>query len=217
MSLFNSRTVLVSFLVLVCFIGFASATLHMEKISMVPDSKTVTPESPVRLGFSITIVPSGGQTFADGHSLQLTTDLLNATWNLTVFVDGIQAAVIPATGSTAFVNGYLLSYPTLRDVYVNVTLTGTTPPGVNSGQDLVQVSELDNAGNPFPGSGFTMPLLYPTTRATTLPLTTNSSVKPGTTPPLTKGAPGFSFPGVLAAVGTGAFFLRYRSRRYRKK
>ncbi|MDD1718573.1 MAG: hypothetical protein LUQ25_00805 [Methanoregulaceae archaeon] len=210
-----SRVVLASLLLLVCAAGTASATLHMEQISMVPDSRQIMPESPVKLAFGITVVPSGGRTFADGHSLQLTTDLRNASWELAVFVDGIQAATIPAGGRAAFVNGYLLSYETLRDVSINVTVTGTTPPGMDtSGINLVQVTELDNAGKPVPGSGFAMPLLYPTTRITPAPTTNRTDgIAPGSQ--ATPGAPGFSFQGAALATIAGAFAIctGYRRRR----
>jgi hypothetical protein len=69
-----------------------------------------------------------------------------------VIVDGIAAARQSGHGRVIFVNGYVLSYPTNRDVALDITADGTVPE--NPGPDLVVLSvrELDNRGAAVPGS-----------------------------------------------------------------
>lgn len=75
----------------------------------------------------IEIVPSAATTFSETHTLTLGTDLQDARWLVVVRVDGREAAIIPREGSRVFVNGFLLSYPTTRDVELRVHLTGSVP------------------------------------------------------------------------------------------
>ena len=68
-------------------------------------------------------------------------------------VDGRQAAVFEKTGTTIFINGYLLSYPVTRDVEVRVTLEGTVPPpGTEGTFSVLRVIELNNQGQVVPES-----------------------------------------------------------------
>jgi hypothetical protein len=53
--------------------------------------------------------PSGATTFIPSHQLQMQTELVNARWNIQVLLDGLNTAQQSASGSTAFVNGALLS------------------------------------------------------------------------------------------------------------
>ena len=130
---------------------------------------------------SVTLIPSGATTFSRYHSLQLQTGLLEARWEIQVMVNGIPAAQQIASGTTAFVNGYLLSYPTTSDLSFTVMVNGTVPSGTGTNVTLIQVIELDNGGAPVPGSSITV----------SAPLTTSLTAVPGY-PPMT--APHVSLP-----------------------
>jgi len=60
----------------------------------------------------------------------------------------VQGAVIPKVGSHVYVNGFLLSYPTTRDVSVRILLEGTVPTDAASSDLMVlRVAELNSQGN----------------------------------------------------------------------
>ena len=89
---------------------------------------------------AIAVIPAGATTFSRTHTLQMQTSLTNARWSIQIMVDDIPAAQQPASGTSAFVNGYLLSYPTTSDVSLTVALDGTVPLRDKSERD-------DPAGN----------------------------------------------------------------------
>jgi hypothetical protein len=105
---------------------------------------------------TIAVIPAGATTFSRTHMLQMQTPLTNARWNIQVIVDGVPAAQQSASGTGAFVNGYLLSYPTTSDVSFTVTLNGTVSTGTNPNVTILQVTELDTSSQPVPGSSLTV-------------------------------------------------------------
>ena len=111
---------------------------------------------------TIAVIPAGATTFSRTHMLQMQTALVNARWDILVIVDGISAAQQSASGTTAFVNGFLLSYPTTSDVSVTVTLNGTVPVGKETNVTILQLTELDNAGTPVPLGSLTVRALLTT-------------------------------------------------------
>ena len=133
----------------------AAATQVLTNVSFSP----VLPLAPGSVQYttsSITIIPSGATTFSRYHSLQMQTGLLDAQWDIQVIVNGIPAAQQPASGATAFVNGYLLSYPTTSDLAFTVAINGTVPASAGTTVTVLQVTELDNGGAPVPGSSITV-------------------------------------------------------------
>jgi hypothetical protein len=105
---------------------------------------------------TIAVLPTGATTFSRTHMLQMQTSLTNARWNIQVIVDGVPAAQQSASGTGAFVNGYLLSYPTTSDVSFTITLNGTVSTGTNPNVTILQVTELDTSNQPVPGSSLTV-------------------------------------------------------------
>src|SRR5208337_3834788 len=163
---------------------------------------------------TIAIIPAGATTFSRYHTLQMQTDLVNARWNIQVIVNGIPAAQQSASGAVAFVNGYLLSYPTTSDLSFTVAINGAVPVSTGTNMTVLQVTELDNGGAPVPGSSITVsaPLLSPS------PANKTSPTVPFTTPPVATTAParsaGFLSAGSLFASVTAAAVYGYvRSRR----
>ena len=163
----------------------------------------LTPRQGLTAVTRISIIPSGSRTFVSGHNLQMQTDLLDARWNTVVFTDGIPADTESGQGSVMFLNGLALSYPTNRDVALDVTVAGTVPDGVSS-TTVLTVKELDNSGNPVPGSTVTVtePVLAPpTTRVTTpAPATAPLSPPPSPPSPAPTRAGVVPLPAVLAAI-----------------
>lgn len=125
------------------------------------------------------IGPSGSTTFIKSHELQMQTDLVNARWNIQVIQNGRNAAQQSATGSAAFVNGEILSYPNNNDISLQVTVNGVVPQ-TQSGQVMVlQVEEIDNSNNVVPGS--VIMLSQPVAGQ---PATAVQTVLPTLTPPI---------------------------------
>jgi hypothetical protein len=169
----------------VCLCIFpAAATLNLNSIVISPTDEAVAPGTGMNVSADIEIIPSGATTFTSSHTLVLSTGLEDARWNVVVYVNGIQGAVIPQTGNYVFVNGFLLSYPTNRDVSVKVALEGMAPIASGETQFTVfQMQELNNENQPVGGSVQTI------TRNLTLPSTPVSSpptTAPPTAPPTTK-------------------------------
>lgn len=195
-------------------IGPASATIALSDstvTSQTPGANTtaLAPGTVVDCSAVIMVIPSGATTFSQGHTLQLMTGLLAAHWNVQVLVDSVPAATIPQNGNVVFINGYLLSYPTGKDVSVQATVTGTVPQAETAIViTLIQATELDNSGNPVPGSVVTVE------RQIVPPVATPGQQAPvpaGTTQAPTK-SPGFYlFSAVIAlclGVGLAGFSLK---------
>ena len=102
------------------------------------------------------VAPSGSTTFIRGHQLQMQTGLANAQWNIQVLLNGRNAAQQSASGSVAFVNGEIMSYPTNNDVYLEVTIDGDVLQTHNDQTMVLQLEEIDNSGNVVPGSVLTI-------------------------------------------------------------
>jgi hypothetical protein len=160
------------------------------------------------------INPSGSTTFPKGHNLQMQTDLVNAPWTIQVIVDGTNAARQTASGSAAFVNGAILSYPTNHDISFTVTIDGTVPDTATGTVTLLNMEEIDNTGNVVPGS--VIPVSEPVTVSASGQVTATTPA-PTLTPPLVAPAaaatrsPGFPAPlGVAAVALVGLAWVRRR-------
>jgi len=195
-----SARALVALAVFTLLIPSAMATLVLSDVSFTPNPPLV-PDQAQHATAKIVIVPSGARTFASGHEIQLQTGLLNARWNIQVILDGLPAAQQSATGSAAFINGDLISYPTTRDVSLIIGIYGTVPANADALVMVVQAKEIDNNGGIVPGSVIT--ITQPTTLSTvvtanpTIPLITSVITTPP--PPSPTRAPGFSvFVGIVA-------------------
>ena len=164
-----------------------SATFQIQQSALNPSKTPLQPMTQQSVTAIIAIIPQGATTFIVGNQLQLTTDLAGPQWDVQVMVNGIPAAVIPAKGNTAFINGFLLSYPDSNDVSVSAAVTGIVPAGV-SGVNLLQVQQLNNAGQTVPGSVQTIsePVAVPATPDLTVPAAPASSVATMAAPAPTK-------------------------------
>jgi hypothetical protein len=131
-----------------------AATYSLTDVSYTPNPPLVT-GGEQQLTATYYIGPSGSTTFIKGHELQMQTDLVDARWNIQVILNGRNAAQQSASGSAAFVNSEIISYPNNNEVILQVTVDGVVPQ--SSGQVmLLQVEEIDNSNNIVPGSTITI-------------------------------------------------------------
>jgi hypothetical protein len=174
-------------LILFAFIMPVSATFQIQQSTLNPSNTPLQPGAQQSVTAVIAIIPQGTTTFIVGNQLQLTTDLDLPQWDVQVMVNGRPAAVIPAKGNTVFINGFLLSYPDNNDVSVSASVTGIIPTGVSS-VNLLQVSQLNNAGQTIPGAVQTIsePVEVPVTMVPTNSTTPSSPVSTSATPAPTK-------------------------------
>jgi hypothetical protein len=187
----------------------AFATQVLTSVAFTPNAPLV-PGGTQEVVASYTIIPSGSTTFSRSHSLQMQTGLLDARWNIQMILNGRNAAQQSASGSAAFVNGVLLSYPTDNDVSMTVTIQGTVPPDASGQLMVMQVEEIDNTGNIVPGSTLTInqPVTGESVTPTTVPVLTPDQTAPSATPTKT---PGFTLVAGIIALGVciAAFARRH--------
>ncbi|MGB4236183.1 MAG: hypothetical protein WBJ52_09005 [Methanoregulaceae archaeon] len=125
----------------------AAATISLQEERVAPHGDSLPAGTQVNTSAIIRIIPQGPTTFTESFTFVLSTDLERAGWNVVVMVDGNPAKVIPQTGKYVFINGYLLSYPTNRDVTVSATLEGMVPDLADGTPfRIIQAEELNNQG-----------------------------------------------------------------------
>jgi len=148
--------------VLILMIAFSLLLVTPVAATYTLTSVSYTPNSPLVIGgqqqvtATYYIGPSGSTTFIKGHELQMQTNLVNARWNIQVLQNGRNAAQQSVSGSAAFVNGEILSYPNSNDVSLVVTIYGIVPQTATEQVMLLQVEEIDNSNNIVPGSVITL-------------------------------------------------------------
>lgn len=143
----NKPGTIILLAILAILITPCSAFLSLQDVQVIPPGASLPIATVVNATGIIQIIPQGPTTFIEGYTLVLSTDLERARWNVIVLVDGNQAAVIPKEGNFVFINGFLLSYPTNRDVAVSVQVNGTVPE-LQDGTPfrVMQAEELNNQG-----------------------------------------------------------------------
>lgn len=202
----------VTILVLFAMIMPVSATFQIQQSSINPSETPLQPEAKQSVNALIAIIPQGTTTFIVGNQLQLSTDLVAPIWDVQVMVNGVPAAVIPVKGNTAFINGFLLSYPNNNDVAVSASVNGLVPAGESS-VNLLQVSQLNNAGQTIPGAVQTIsePVAVPSTPSLTVtPLSTSpvSAVSTSTTPTKASGLSPVILIGGIAIAALAALIVK---------
>jgi len=75
------------------------------------------------------------------------------TWTYTIVLDGVDSPAKTEIGTNVNINGWILSYPSKREVSMKVTMTGTAPT-VNGSEEkvVIAVRELDSRGNMITGT-----------------------------------------------------------------
>jgi hypothetical protein len=184
-----------------------SQVMPVDAASMTLTNINYTPPLPIVTGNQQHVIakyylgPSGSTTFIPSHQLQMQTELLNARWNIQVLLNGLNAAQQSASGSTAFVNGALLSYSLNNDVSLEVTIDGFVPR-MQEGQIIIfQIKEIGNFGSVVPGSEITV-----SQPVAGEPVTTLQSMYPTPSAPLVHPSPTKSV-GFPLTLGIGAIIL----------
>jgi len=178
----------------------AGATLALSGATLSPPGLPLAGSQDLSVDARISIIPSGAKTFTSGHSLQMETGLDGARWSTVVLVDGVPADRESGEGEVMFINGFVLSYPTNRDVALEVTVYGTVPGEEGPEITVLSVKELDNSGVPVPGSAVlvTEPVSIPTP----IPGVTTPAPPPSPSPsPAPTRAGGGIWPAALASAG----------------
>ena len=202
----------VTILVLFAMIMPVSATFQIQQSSINPSETPLQPEAKQSVNALIAIIPQGTTTFIVGNQLQFSTDLVAPIWDVQVMVNGVPAAVIPVKGNTAFINGFLLSYPNNNDVAVSASVNGLVPAGESS-VNLLQVSQRNNAGQTIPGAVQTIsePVAVPPTPSLTVtPLSTSpvAAVSTSTTPTKASGLSPVILIGGIAIAALAALIVK---------
>ena len=194
----------------VCLVLPCAANYSLRDVTITPLSDSYPSGRSLTTSAALPIIPAGPTTFIEGYTLKLSTDLDKAGWSVRVLVDGRQAAVFEKSGSTLFINGYLLSYPVTRDVEVRVTLEGTVPPPGKEGTfSVLRVVELNNQGQVVPESEqiLTRTIDVPATHPSLPPQSSS-----GTESPTTAATAGISPAPVIGGLFL-IFFLALRRER----
>ncbi len=172
-------------LILLLCVSSAPALVVVQKPLVRPEG-TLSPGAPVQVSLDLVVIPAGADTFQPGHTLVFSTDLEKPRWVIEITLDGVPNDRSTWYNNVVFFNGYLLAYPTTRDVSLRIDLDGDAPAGAGK-IDLIRVVELDNQGKTVPGSeiaasGTVAPPETPAPVTTAaIPLTSTPTLPPGPT------------------------------------
>ena len=137
----------------------------------------------MKASFDIKFNPTGGETFPSLRTLAMLTDLQNAEWSYTTFIDGNPSPVVNATERNVYISGWVLSYPSKRVLSMRVNVTGTVPSIPKSGNiNVIRVNVQDDTGAIIPGTDFISVKSYTENTASNPQLTASSLIRtyPGT-------------------------------------
>ncbi|MCX6699937.1 MAG: hypothetical protein NTV68_08425 [Methanomicrobiales archaeon] len=150
------KTSLVVLLILIAGITVAAASISVKNIAITPVGDLVSgqkPPNPVTAIFTIDFNPTGGETFPSGETLTMSTDLENGQWSYITSLDGNPNPAVTANGRNLNINGWVLSYPSKRELSMKVTLNGEVPTVTTSGnKTIIRVAELSGKSEAVSGS-----------------------------------------------------------------
>ena len=114
----------------------------------VDPSGSITPGTPVIVTFTVTMIPSGSETFPSANDLQMSTDLETAKWSDSLVLDGVETAQPAESGRVLDVSGWILSYPSSVDESLKVTLQGVAPTVTQTtNKSMIKIQEVDPNNN----------------------------------------------------------------------
>ena len=145
-------TVIGILIVIISIVGVASATISVGNINMSPSGDLVSGLTQSSATFKVNFASSGGYTFDSSNSLQMETELENATWTYNVVLDGVENPAKTEAGPNVRLSGWELSYPSDREISLNVKVSGTAPVVTTSAEKIImRVREL-GSGNTLVGT-----------------------------------------------------------------
>ena len=135
-------------LALLCmFMQGVVTAIAVGNIAITPSTDLVSGQTQVRSTFVINFPASGGYTFDDANSLQLASEMDTPSWTYAIVMDGIENPSKTEIGQNININGWLLSYPSKRELSMKVTMEGVAPTVTGSEEKIViAVRELDSRG-----------------------------------------------------------------------
>ena len=133
-----------------------SGAINVRNMVVSPSGDLVSGQVPpkqVSVSFAVNFVPEGGMTFSSGNTLDMFTDLENARWSYSTVLDGNANPPLTDNGNSVDINGWVLSYPSRRDLAVLVNLTGEVPVVSATGKKtLVKVGVYNGGNEVYPGT-----------------------------------------------------------------
>jgi hypothetical protein len=139
-------------IVIISCIGIASATISVGNIVISPSGDLVSGLTQSSANFKVNFGSSGGHTFESSNSLQMETELEDATWTYNVILDGVENPAKTEAGPNIRLSGWELSYPSDREISLKVKVAGTAPVVTNSTEKIImRVREL-GTGNTLVGT-----------------------------------------------------------------
>ncbi|MEI6292917.1 MAG: hypothetical protein WCP36_04510 [Methanomicrobiales archaeon] len=146
-------------IILILITQSVSGAINVKNMVVTPSGDLVSGQNPpqqVKISFAVNFIPEGGMTFSSGNSLVMFTDLENARWSYATVLDGNANPPLTDTGKSVDISGWVLSYPSRRDLAVQVNLTGEVPTVSTTGKKtLVKVGEYNGDNEVYPGSAVT--------------------------------------------------------------
>ena len=137
---------------IICLVCVTSA-ISVGNIAITPSGDLVSGITRASASFVVNFPSSGGYTFDNDHTLQMDTELDDAVWTYSIYLDGIENPSKSEAGPNIRLSGWELSYPSNREISLKVKLEGTAPVvNVSKEQILVRVRELDNRNAVVSGS-----------------------------------------------------------------
>jgi hypothetical protein len=130
-------------LLFICCIQTVSADITVPSLTVDP-SGSLTPGNPVTVSFKI-------ETYGDfptGGEIQIFTDLDEAKWTYTIFVNDVEATRSPGEGGhTLSLIGFLLRYKDNDEVSIRGILEGVAPAAnQTSNKTIIRITEYDANG-----------------------------------------------------------------------
>ncbi|MCU0632214.1 MAG: hypothetical protein MUC66_04465 [Methanolinea sp.] len=134
-------------LALLCLLIQGATSVSVGNIAITPSTDLVSGQTQVRSTFIINFPSSGGKTFDDGNTLQFSSEMDSPSWTYAIVLDGIENPSKTEIGQNVNINGWLLSYPSKRELSMKVTMEGVAPVVTGSEEKiLIAVRELDDRG-----------------------------------------------------------------------
>ena len=150
------KTTLFVLIILCLSVSAVSASISVNNMAVSPSGDLVSGQNPptsVTATFGIEFDSEGGETFPSSDSLLMATDLDNAKWSYIVVLDDNPNPEVDVLGKNVNINGWILSYPSKRDLAMKVTLNGDVPAVNSSGNiTVVRVADISSKGTPVKGS-----------------------------------------------------------------
>lgn len=132
-------------LILIGIAGVASASISVGNIAITPSGDLVSGQSQASATFTVNFGITGGKTFENANTLQMETDLSDATWSYNIILDGAENPAKTEAGPNIRLSGWELSYPSDRQISMKVKVAGTAPVVTNSTEkNILRVRELDS-------------------------------------------------------------------------